>query len=135
MGKSLSRREMKELMGIPEVEEEIRKRLPILIQRMFDLAEGVLVQEVRLDKESGEMVARVYRQPPDRQALQFLIENVIGKTPQRIELTGRDGNPVEIIPWMPTANAVSEGLLEENERPRLKAPSVREVSEESWAEE
>lgn len=92
--------DLRGLMEIPEVEQAIKARLPILIQRMFDLAEGVVWVEQRVG-EDGKIEPRIYQNGPDRQALQFLIENVIGKTPQRIEMTGKQGGPMEIIPWMP----------------------------------
>lgn len=100
-----------ELMGIPDVDVTIRAHLPLLIQRMFDLAEGVVMQEVRIEGE--ETTTRIYQLAPDRLALQFLIENVIGKTPQRVELTGKDGGPVEVIPWAPLAHMEVAGLLPE----------------------
>lgn len=100
-----------DLMNIPEVEEAIRLRLPILIARMFDLAEGVIMVSTSEDKETGEYVQRIYQTSPDRQALQFLIENVIGKTPQRVELTGKDGERLNITPWAPLDSMEAAGLL------------------------
>jgi hypothetical protein len=99
------------LMDIPEVDKEVRKRLPALLQRMFDIAEGVFIQEERYG-EDGPMV-RVYQMAPDRLALQFLIENVIGKTPQRLELTGKGGGPMEVVPWAPLTQMEAAGLLPE----------------------
>lgn len=99
------------LMDIPEVDKEVRKRLPELLQCMFDIARGVFIEERRMT-EDGE-VARVYQMGPDRLALQFLIENVIGKTPQRLELTGKGGGPMEVIPWAPLTQMEAAGLLPE----------------------
>lgn len=104
---------LNDLMEIPEVERAIKARLPLLIQKMFDLAEGVVMVETRTDSETGELVQRVYQCAPDRQALQYLIDNVIGKTPQRIELTGKAGGPMEIIPWAPLTHMEAAGLLPE----------------------
>lgn len=103
----------RELMDIPEVEAAIKFRLPTLLQRMFDLAEGVIMAETRTDRETGEIVQRVYQVAPDRQALQFLIENVIGKTAQRLELTGKGGGPMTVVPWAPLAQMAAAGLLPE----------------------
>lgn len=105
--------DLKAAMEIPEVEEAIKARLPVLIQRMFDLAEGVIMVETRTDNETGELVQRIYQVAPDRQALQFLIENVIGKTPQRVEMTGKGGGPMEVIPWAPLTQMEAAGLLPE----------------------
>jgi hypothetical protein len=105
------KRALNELMNIPDVETEIRKVLPILLDRMLSLALGVHCLDVKVNKETGQPEQKVFRLPPDRQALQFLIENVIGKVPQRLEMTGKDGGPVEIIPWMPMVDAAAQGLL------------------------
>lgn len=111
---SLSPAELKQihtLMDIPTAEEEIRKVLPVLINRMLTLALGVYVLDAKVNQDSGEVEQKVFRMPPDRQALQFLIENVIGKVPQRLEMTGKDGGPLEIIPWMPLGEAEEQGLV------------------------
>lgn len=102
--------DLRAAMEIPEVEEAIKARLPVLIQHMFDLAEGVVWVEQRVD-DDGNIVPRIYQAQPDRQALQFLIENVIGKTPQRVEMTGKDGGPMEVIPWAPVSGLEAAGLL------------------------
>lgn len=94
----------KKLMRSAEVEEFVQERMPILLARIWDLAMGVTVLEEKIDETTGEVVPRIYRMAPDRQALQFLIENGIGKTPQRIEMTGEDGGPLRIMPWAPVAS-------------------------------
>jgi len=99
------------LMDIPEVETAIRLHLPVLIQRMFDLAEGIVWMEERTNPETKERLRRIFTNGPDRQALQFLIENVMGKTPQRVELTGKGGGPVSVIPWAPLTEMEIAGLL------------------------
>jgi hypothetical protein len=104
--------ELKKLMDIPEVEALLRARLPVLIQRMFDLAEGIVCVDYVVDPETGEEVPRAYKVPPDRQALQFLIENAIGKVPQRLEMTGKGGGPVQVIPWAPTTAFIEDGVIE-----------------------
>ena len=86
------------MMDIPEFEETIKGRLPGLLQAMFDLAEGVQIQEIKQDPISKEWVNRTYTRAPDRLAAQFLIENVIGKTPTRIEMTGKDGESLTVMP-------------------------------------
>ena len=101
------------LMGAPEVESYIQGLLPELLAHLLDLARGVVVVEEKLDKDTGEVVPRIYRVPPDRQALQFLIETSVGKAVSRLEITGKDKGPLEIAPWMPVAAARTAGLLPE----------------------
>lgn len=102
-----------EMMDIPDVEETIKAELPILLQRMFDLAEGVVLAEPIWNEATQSYERRIYEQKPDRQALQFLIENVIGKVATRVEMTGKDGEKLSIVPWMPLAIAVERGHVED----------------------
>jgi hypothetical protein len=78
-------------------ESWIIKHLPEFISTLAELARGVWVEKT--DGRSGE--SRIYQQIPDRQALEFLIEHGLGKVPQRQELTGEGGGPLEIVPWLP----------------------------------
>lgn len=55
--------------------DQLKKYLPSAIARLIELAEGVLVAEYDQDGEE-----RVYQRPPDRQACQYLIDRVMGKT-------------------------------------------------------
>lgn len=78
---------------IAAAEKRIADRLPELIDRQFELANGVLVEDSGLD---GQPV--VYRKPPDRQAIEYLLNRIMGKPTERVEQehTGKDGGPVEI---------------------------------------
>ena len=80
---------------IAQAEKRIADRLPKLIDRMFELADGVLMAETLMD---GEL--RVYRERPDRQALEYLINRILGKPVERQELTGDGGGPLtfEVTP-------------------------------------
>lgn len=110
------------LMELEDVDRIIRGMLPVLIDRMLELALGVCVLETKANPKTGEISQKVFRVPPDRQALQYLMENVIGKVPQRVELTGKDGGGIEIVPWMPMQAAEEAGLI-------VDAPQVIELPE------
>ena len=79
---------------------------------MFDLAEGVQIQELKQDPDTREWVGRVYQRPPDRLAAQFLIENVIGKVPTRVEMTGKDGESLTVMPWAPRLQMIEAEMVE-----------------------
>lgn len=100
------------LLQIPDVEEKIKARLDELLSAMLDLALGHYKQISKYDKEAGEVQTKIYTTDPDFKALAFLIENVIGKVPQRLEMTGDGGGPIRVIPWMTTAEATRMGLIE-----------------------
>lgn len=102
---------LRKAMKAPEVTEFITDRMEILLERMWDLALGVVVLEEKVDKDTGDVIPRIFRLAPDRQALQWLIENGIGKVPNRVEMTGADGGPVQVTPWMPVAAGRAAGLL------------------------
>ena len=73
--------------AIQQAERRIRDRLPELVDRMFELANGVLV-EVSIDGRS------VYQRAPDYKALSYLIDRIMGKPTERKEVSGPDGAPI-----------------------------------------
>lgn len=56
------------------------------MDKLFELSEGVLVET-----SSGEDEPTVYRTPPDRQALTYLVDRIMGKPPQALEHSGPNG--------------------------------------------
>lgn len=81
---------------IATAEQRIADRLPWLIDTLFELANGVAVQELTKDGRS------VYQTPPDRQALEYLINRVMGKPVEKKDVNVRTDNwifdPAEIDP-------------------------------------
>lgn len=63
-------------------EAKIAQKLPWLVDKLIELVEGVEVE--RVDRQ-GER--RIYSQPPDRQAAEYLIDRVMGKSTQTIDVT------------------------------------------------
>ena len=92
--KSVAKR-VKHLAAIDKAELYLAKNLPEMTNLLLELARGVIVMEE--DKDTGQ--PRVYAKPPDFKALSFLVDRVMGKTPQRLELTGKDGGPQEFVAW------------------------------------
>lgn len=76
--------------AIAKAEKKIADKLPWLIDQMMELATGVLVEET--DKDG---VPRVYQRPPDRQAIEYLANRIMGKPTERQEVTGADGAPMK----------------------------------------
>lgn len=66
---------------IAKAEQRIVDRLPELIDSMFELAQGVLVEETNI--VTGK--PQTYRKPPDRAACQYLIDRILGKPTERVE--------------------------------------------------
>ena len=95
---------------IPGAEAKIFDNLDALLDAMLALALGHKFQTSRFDKDAGEVVTLIWDVPPDYKALAFLIENVIGRVPSRVELTGKDGGAIKVIPWMTMDEAVQMGL-------------------------
>ena len=110
-----AKQQLQQMMELPEFEDQIRANLPALLQAMFDLAEGVQMQDIKRDPESGEWTGRIYVRAPDRLAAQFLIENVIGKVPTRVELSGKDGESLVVRPWAPKLDMIEAKLVDPKE--------------------
>lgn len=67
--------------AVTKAEKQIRDRLPELIENMFVLANGVLVEETNI--VTGKL--QVYKKPPDRAANEYLINRIMGKPTDRKE--------------------------------------------------
>ena len=68
---------------IARAEKRIADRLPWLIDKEFELAEGVSVQT---EGEDGE--THIYQRPPDRMAIEYLLNRIMGKPTERQEVSG-----------------------------------------------
>ena len=84
-------RAVKHLGPIASAEQRIADGLPKLIDNMFLLAEGVVVEKP--DAEGG---VNVFRTPPDRMANEYLINRIMGRPTQAIEVGGMDGEPIPV---------------------------------------
>lgn len=91
------RRRLTPKEALSRAEERLARDVLRRIQAMERLAEGVWVEET-LDGERRI----VYRKPPDRLALQYLIDRAMGRPPQSYEVTGEGGGPIEFLPWLPS---------------------------------
>lgn len=106
-------------MSIEDAENAIASELPRLLERLNDLAMGVIVAVIERheeeDPETGEIrdvpEQRVYRMPPDKDALKYLTERVMGRVPQRLELSGELKETFRVIPWMPRDDAEKRKLV------------------------
>jgi hypothetical protein len=64
---------------IQRAEGMIADRLPWVVDKLFELGEGVLVEEAGLTGHT------VYQKPPDRDALKYLADRIMGKPTERKE--------------------------------------------------
>ena len=88
------------MAAIEKAELYIVKKLPQYLRKIHALAMGITAIK---ETKDGPMI---YNIPPDRIALEYLVDRGLGRTPQRHEVTGQDGGPMAVIPWMP-ASALS----------------------------
>lgn len=84
------RRADKNAGAVAKAEKQIRDRLPWIIDKLFELGEGVYVQEPGL---TGPVV---YQKPPDRDALKYLTDRIMGKPVERKEVSGPDGTAIPL---------------------------------------
>jgi hypothetical protein len=61
-----------------KTEKRIEEKLPDLIERMLELAEGVTVKD-----EDRKGNPRIYQKPPDRQAAEYLIDIILKSAEKR----------------------------------------------------
>lgn len=67
---------------IHKAESMIADRLPWLVDKAMELAEGVAVE-----KYNSMGVPMVYQLPPDMGAIKYLVDRIMGKPTERKELT------------------------------------------------
>ncbi len=80
-GAGRKRKTVKFETPIQQAENKIADRLPWVIDKLFELGEGVFVQEASL---TGRVI---YQKPPDRAALQYLADRVMGRPTERADVT------------------------------------------------
>jgi hypothetical protein len=78
---------------IDAAEQRIVQALPRLIDNMLALASGIYEEKTLPD---GKTVV-VYERPPDRLAIEYLINRIMGKPTEQTELIGQDGGPLTVI--------------------------------------
>ena len=80
------------------------KNLPKYMKKLHELAMGIVVQ--RISKGGPQ----IYAIAPDRAALEYLLNRGLGKTPDRTEIVGADGESVQmVIPWAPVVQIERTG--------------------------
>lgn len=84
----ISGKQVKHVKRIAQTEKTIADKLPCLVERMLELAEGVTVQE---ENKKGEL--NTYRKPPDRQAAEYLIDLIMKGAEKR---ASSDSMPVAV---------------------------------------
>ena len=92
--------------AIEKAEMYIAKNLPRYAKKLHELAMGITVEGIK----RGEPV--VYLVPPDRGAIEYLMERGMGKAPQRHEITGDQGGAIQIVPWLPAPEIIEGDVID-----------------------
>lgn len=79
---------------IRQAEDKIKDRLPWVVDKLFELAEGVWVESTEIE---GARV--VYQKPPDRQACEYLMDRIMGKPTQPVEFRERARQIADELGW------------------------------------
>lgn len=89
----------KDLKNLPDVPQELRSTLvktiekdwPQIIEAQADLAKGLWIKQHVKDKDGKYTLepAKVYQEKPDRDAGQYLINQVIGKPKENMVVAGK----------------------------------------------
>jgi len=67
--------------AIREAEQKVADRLPHIVDKLLELVDGVYVVQHTKDGEE-----RIYVQPPDRQAAIHLLDRIMGRPTEHVEL-------------------------------------------------
>lgn len=65
---------------IQRAEKQIADRLPWIVEKLFELADGVYVEE------TGFTGPVIYQKAPDRDALKYLADRIMGKPTERSDV-------------------------------------------------
>ena len=87
---------------IRQAESKIRDRLPWIVDRLFELAAGVQVESTGADG-----VRVVYQKPPDRGACEYLMDRIMGKPVQPVDVRERAQRLADEL-GMPVAEVLAE---------------------------
>ncbi|MGD9617155.1 MAG: hypothetical protein AB7W06_17405 [Alphaproteobacteria bacterium] len=84
---------------IARAEDLIADRLPQLVENLLKLAAGVLVQET--GKDGG---TEIFSKPPDRAANEYLLNRILGRPTDQVEVSGPDGEPLSerVLIYLPS---------------------------------
>ena len=66
---------------IRAAERQIRDKLPWIVDKLLELVDGV-----HEEKMMGENAVIVYKRPPDRQAAEYLVDRIMGKPSQPVDI-------------------------------------------------
>ena len=83
--KKTAQRRIEEAKALEIMKKKIMERWVPLVEKQMELAEGVFV--IKPIKVNGVVVdAKVYKEKPDRQSLEYLFSIVVGKPKENINL-------------------------------------------------
>lgn len=95
---------------IARAEDLIADRLPQLVENLLKLAAGVLVQET--GKDGG---TEIFTKPPDRAANEYLINRILGRPTDQVEVSGPDGEPLteRVLIYLPSNGRATATRLDQ----------------------
>lgn len=84
-------------MALEILRKEIRKYWGELIKTKVELAKGIYVEKkVPVGKGAKKMLVIVYKKTPDGKSLEWLIEMVVGKPKESVEVSGEVKTKVDL---------------------------------------
>lgn len=92
---------IKHAQAIEKAELYAAKNLAKYLKKLHELAMGVVVIGYEGEDQEGNPVVVAYKEKPDLRALQILVDRGMGKVVDKVEITGEEGGPIGILPWIP----------------------------------
>lgn len=106
--------------AVERAEMYVAKNLAKYLKKLEELAMGVTVM-----KESKKGEPMIYVEPPDRQALEYLIDRGMGKSPQSFEVKAGHEAEVPLLPWAPHER-LGQGDIVDGEAKEIKKAEAEE---------
>lgn len=104
------------------------KNLPKYLKKLHALAMGIMAVK---DTKDGP---QAYAEPPSFAALTYLADRGLGRIPQRHEITGQDGGPIGVIPWLPRGMSPEGEIIDAEVVSEVHQPQVESALEEVEAQ-
>lgn len=73
----------------------VRENWDELVAALFELARGVYYEKTKTTANGGQII-RIYREKPDKEVAQYLLNQVVGKPAQKLDITS-DGKEVGVV--------------------------------------
>lgn len=97
----MQNKELEQLEFLPEAlkskfDDKIVENWDDLMTALMDLARGIYREDSKVDNRTGVETIRIYKDKPDKEVAQYLVDRVLGKPKQKREEKENNDKPLVI---------------------------------------